>query len=355
MRGVSKSWSLFRRRPRVITSNPATGLRSLLASNGPSEVNRLPHLTTVKEVKSDSTENVSFLLNEFHAFGSSIDGDTRRHCAGRVSNPTVRIANLNLKIFGIYVMLLLMSRPASADVITYNAVSGLLPESVGWVFLDAPDPSNEIFVSGGVLSITTTKLESTADWGYDLTSQSSNDSGMFMEVSMKLLEETHARADRGLHLFGMRNGNDNTGMASELEVWAHEDDLTVLGGLGTILSVIPFDTTDDFHVYRMELFEGRYWIFIDGELGLSGESIDIPFSGVTRAGVFGAASTFSVSSSQWTTVTIGSLADAGGPTIVPESNSLAFLGIGALGIAGRRRLKRTMQRVSKERNYSRNF
>jgi hypothetical protein len=77
-----------------------------------------------------------------------------------------------------------------AAIVTYDASSGLLPQSSGWIFTDQNNPSSTVSVSGGILTHEST-LSNRAFWDLDLDAVNGTpgDSGVFMESTLKIVTE----------------------------------------------------------------------------------------------------------------------------------------------------------------------
>ena len=227
---------------------------------------------------------------------------------------------------------LLFGFRADAALVTYDASSGLPPESVGWVYHDEAIPPATVTVSGGVLNLGST-LENRAFWDIDLVGfGASGSEGMFMESTLRINSESHSVTGRGMEIITLGRSDGVTG--SSIAVYAWEDRIFVQDTADTTVGTHFLDTTDGFHTYRAEILDDAFWIFVDNVLVLSGSTPIGPFGTPISYAKFGDGSEFSDNNTDWTTIVVGTLDEIGGPSI-PEPSSLTLLALGACGIAGR--------------------
>lgn len=215
---------------------------------------------------------------------------------------------------------------AEAAIVEYDASSGLLPQSVGWTFSDANNPPSVVGVSGGILTLNSA-VGNRAGWEFNPVPDTAGDDGVFMETTARIVSEQHTRVDRGAAL--PQVGHTDGVIESGVDLYAWEDRIFLNDFDDVTVGTHFMDTTDQLHAYRVELLRTRYWVFVDDSLVLSGTTPVSPstFNGIGRG--FGDTSVFSGGVTEWTQVTIGSLADIGGPT-VPEPSTLVLTGL-ALG------------------------
>lgn len=236
-----------------------------------------------------------------------------------------------------FAMTAIMTATANAAIVTYDASSGLLPQSVGWVFSDLNNPSATVSVGGGVLTLESA-LANRAYWELTLTPPGTPGGlGAFVESTLKVISETHNGGTpvRGLNVGSIGHSDGITG--SVVDVWIREDRIFVNDSTDTVVATYFMDTTDAFHAYRIEILDSQFWLFVDGSLKLSGTTPVFPYGTEIVVSSFGDASGGSENLSEWKTVTVGSLPDIGGPTL-PEPSSMILAACGATGfIAFRRR------------------
>ncbi len=230
---------------------------------------------------------------------------------------------------------------ARAAIVTYDASTNLLPQSVGWTYTSA-GVAPTVFVGGGILTLDAPTVRgSRGFWSFDVgtVTGTPSGSGIFMEVEVRIVSESHTNSNRGLDIIELADTNGV--VSSEVDTWAWTNRIFSNDTSDTTAVSKGIDTTDGFHTYRVELLGDKFWVFRDGAQLMHGISPFVPF-GTTSGpndfyGFFGDTSGGSGSYSEWKKVTIGSLADIGGPT-VPEPTSIALLSLGGVGVLlGRRR------------------
>lgn len=239
-------------------------------------------------------------------------------------------------------ILLNLTTITDADIITYDASSGLLPQDAGWTYTDRASPPANAGVSGGILTLDS-GVGNRARWDLNPVPGTPGNDGMFMEATMRVIGEQHTPADRGVTLPHV--GHADGVIESGVDLYAWEDRIFLNDFDDITVGTHFMDTTDALHAYRIELLRTRYWVFVDDNLVLSGMTQVNPSSSNGVVGGFGDGSRYSGGITEWTKITIGSLADVGGPTI-PEPSTLILSAFAILGLAGygwRRRLRQRIE------------
>jgi hypothetical protein len=223
-----------------------------------------------------------------------------------------------------------------AAIVTYDASSGLLPQSSGWIFTDQNNPSSTVSVSGGILTHEST-LSNRAFWDLDLDAVNGTpgDSGVFMESTLKIVTEFNTSSERGVQIATAGaadgvNGSIVRLVGNEDRVFL-QDDFT-----DQMLTSVVMDTTDAFHTYRLEILQEKVWLFIDGNFATSATTSVAPFATLDIGGNFGDGSVFSESVTERMSVIVGSLADIGGPSMPePATGCMLMLGMAVMFLGGR--------------------
>jgi len=229
-----------------------------------------------------------------------------------------------------------------ADIVAYDASSGLLPQSVGWTYTDQATPPATAGVSGGILTLDS-GVGNRATWDLSPVPGTLGNDGVFVEATARVIDEQHARGDRGAGLSHAGHADDV--IESGVDLYAWEDRIFLNDSNDITVGTHFMDTTDALHAYRIELLRTRYWVFVDDNLVLGGTSQVYPTTLNGIEGGFGDGSIYSGSITEWTKITIGSLADIGGPTI-PEPSTLILSAFAILGFAGHGWRRRQQKRYA---------
>lgn len=170
---------------------------------------------------------------------------------------------------------------------------------------------------------------------------------MFMEATARVISEQHTLAGRGATLPHV--GHADGVIESGVDLYAWEDRIFLNDSNDITVGTHFMDTTDALHTYRIELLRSLYWVFVNDNLVLRGTTQVNPSSLNGVVGGFGDGAIYSGGITEWTRITIGSLADVGGPTI-PEPSTLRLSAFAILGLAGygwrRRQQNRTRELAS---------
>ncbi len=219
--------------------------------------------------------------------------------------------------------------PANTNplVMVYDASREELPGAVGWKYSGSNGGANTAKVQEGVL-VHDAKVFGRSFWKASIpTVRVPDAAGVFMETTTHVRRESHTKRHRGLNLIEIGEASGSQRRDVCLYAWNNRlmlrdwDDKPVPGGS------LEFDTTDGYHTYRLELKQTRYWLFIDGEVKLSGNVRNAPVNQAFERNLeaegqsvpaiwakFGDNSQFSKSLAEYRSVLFGSLAALGGPT-----------------------------------------
>ena len=212
---------------------------------------------------------------------------------------------------------------AAANIVEYDASSGLLPQSVGWSYSDQATPPASATVSGGILTLSS-DVGNRAKWDLNPVPGTLGNDGAFIEATARIVSEQHTSAGRGTGLSSL--GHADGVIATNLDLYAWEDRIFVNDANDITVGTHLMDTTNALHKYRVELLRTQYWVFVDDKLVLAGTTPLTPSSLNGIAGGFGDGSVFSGGITEWAKIKIGSLADIGGPT-VPEPSTFVLAGV----------------------------
>jgi len=216
---------------------------------------------------------------------------------------------------------------AKAGIISYDASTGLLPHDTGWA-VTATGSSGSVAVGGGVLSVSA-GIGNRRNWTLNPVPGVPGDAGLFMESTVRVVSESHTAADRGISILG--TGHADGVNAAVFDLYAWTDRIFLQDVFDQTIATYHLDTTAGFRKYRLEALLGKYWVFVDDQLVLSGTAATVPYPQNIIAGGFGVGGNASGGSAEWKSVRLGSLAEIGGPT-VPEPGSLLLLSSGTLGL-----------------------
>lgn len=219
--------------------------------------------------------------------------------------------------------------PANLDplVLSYDASQGKLPSTAGWTYQGEMAQGSSAEISSRRL-LHNAEMSSYSFWTATLpASRAPQDAGMFMEANMKVKSENHTTNQRGYNLMEFAEITPTKVRGISVLLWENrifliDSDDNLLEG-----AELDWNTSDDFHAYRAEVKEDRFWLYIDGQEKLSGRIPTYPTtSDVTNLlpdgqktlprlwAKFGDGTNASESVTETKSVTFGSLSARGGPT-----------------------------------------
>ncbi len=212
-------------------------------------------------------------------------------------------------------------------VLTYDAAEGKLPSDAGWTYQGQMAQGSSAEISSQRL-IHDAGMRSYSFWTATLpVNRAPKDAGMFMEATMKVKSEKHTTNQRGYNLMEFAEITPATVHGISVLLWENrifliDSDDNLLKG-----AELDWNTTDDFHTYRTEVKGDRFWLYIDGQVKLSGRVASQPTtSDVTNLlpdgqktlprlwAKFGDGTYASESVTETKSVTFGSLSALGGLT-----------------------------------------
>ncbi|TWU05281.1 Serine/threonine-protein kinase PknB [Symmachiella macrocystis] len=206
---------------------------------------------------------------------------------------------------------------------TFVAGNGL-PQDVGWTFQQDNLGGNAQAKLNSLVHDATGNGSSY--WTTTWPASESATSGVYMETSAKIIEESHTSTTAGVALLDISLPMNGEVLAASL--LAQDNMLLLRDSHQNILTTVSMNTTDRVHTYRLELAEGTFWLFVDGELKefASAPQLVRPNTGMNGISQptarFG--DTFAATSSsrvEYQHVFYGELADEGGPTVLREINN----------------------------------
>ncbi len=205
----------------------------------------------------------------------------------------------------------------------YDAARGGLPQDAGWTFQQDKLGETAQVQSNALVHDATGKGSSF--WTAARPVSESATSGIYMETSAKILEESHTSTTAGVTLLDI--SQPVTGGILAASLLAQDNMLLLRDSHQNILTTIPMKTTDRVHTYRLELADGTFWLFVDGELKefASAPQLVRPITGMNAVSQITArfGDTFAATSSsrvEYQQVSFGELADEGGPTVLRGIN-----------------------------------
>jgi len=205
--------------------------------------------------------------------------------------------------------------------IYWDASTGLLPQDAGFLFKDNNNPTASVGFIDDVLRLESA-LQNRAYWenafGYEIETVTG---GVIFETVVQVESATKTRSDRGLSVIEIATGQD--GFVHVGSVYATNDSLVIVDNeAGLILDEIPFDTTDDYHTYRAELYDGVLKFYIDSELVSTVDIVPQASPDVGFYGAFGDSTISSESISYWKSATLTPLFEFAAETGSTQENPI---------------------------------
>ncbi|MBN2210620.1 MAG: dockerin type I repeat-containing protein [Sedimentisphaerales bacterium] len=171
---------------------------------------------------------------------------------------------------------------------TYDASLGTFPEDQGWVYSFESKATNP-WLDSGLLRMDTTVLEY-LNWRYlDKYICFPADHGLVFELEVKINSSALVDIPSGRWRVGFimlavdhEGRSFRVGIAGNGVIMSHDSDWYYSQSTG----FVPFDTTDDFHVYRLVIQNGQADLSIDGTPTLS-QAVGSMNQGPTNTILFG--------------------------------------------------------------------